>query len=276
MNKYQDMKLGKILAIAGCKMVPHGSAINVVTENDVVVLSGTIDDIRERVAFNCHHYGEPIVHPSVKTFHEEAPAQKVQRAAAAYKIQKAMDHELSVHTLQLSSDDSGDEGSSSRPRKPVKNTGSTGGGIDSRALPENRVGALQERFRKSGVTPEYEFKETPMAKTGGNQDSKHSFSCKVRVGKGVCWGNGRTKKLAKQDAAGNLLIKIMNGLDPLAFKQDAGVSDRKRKNRNTRITKEQIVDWEGQKLEKYRHPAKNQGRGGKKNAGNTAEVSPAR
>jgi len=245
MNKYQDMKLGKILAIAGCKMVPHGSTINVVAADGVTVLNGDIDEIRERVAFNCYYYGDPIVHPSATPFNQESAANKTERAAAAFKIQKAMDSHLADYMVDANSDASDDSVSSCSSGSSagigaelldaIKKAGKTSvmGGAGARSLPENRVGALQEKYQPSGIIPEYRF----VNNRGPPHTAMHV--CIVKVGPVTCRGKGKTKKDAKQEAAGVLLLRIMAGEMPVM--SDPPVA---RTGKKTRVTQEQIDAWE--------------------------------
>lgn len=224
------MKLGQILAIAGCKLVPNGSAVNV-TKDGTVVMSGSIDEIRERVAFNCHHHDDPIYYgrPRLsKSDNGKTPATQAKIEAAGRLINKAIDAELPEHSDEKTkSDGRGNRGGSAGADKPSNTQkvfpraciGQKNGARQEKKiryiLPDNRVGALQEMYHTehrsyhTGVIPRYEFSDKPVP------PGEHHH-CSVRLGELLCRGKGLTKKLAKQDAAGIMLLDIMHGKDPFA------------------------------------------------------------
>lgn len=208
------MKLGQILATVGCKLVPNGSVVNI-TKDGTVVMSGSIDEIRERVAFNCHHHDDPIYYGRPRLSKNDigkTPATQAKIEAAGRLINKAIDAELP----ELS-----DENTQGFPRACIgqgENKSSRNGAGQGKKiryiLPDNRVGALQEMCHTesrshTGVIPRYEFNDTPVP------PGEHHH-CSVRLGELLCRGKGLTKKLAKQDAAGIMLLDIMHGKDPFA------------------------------------------------------------
>jgi len=228
--KYQDMKLGKILTIAGCRMIPNGDSIDVTASDGVVVLRGGIKEIREQLAFNCHYYGEPIVHPSAKPFRDESDAVKTQRAAAAYRIDQAMDKELAIHKVSLDSDDAETEVSdsqsevSSQPEfLQVIEKVAEGKGKQPVGLPDNRVGALQEHCQPEGKMPQYRF----LRNRGPPHNPMHV--CIVSVGSVTARGKAKTKKAAKHDAAGNLMQKL--------------VGEPEKAGTGKGITQKEILEW---------------------------------
>jgi hypothetical protein len=235
--KYQDMKLGKILAIAGCRMIPNGKSIDVTASDGVVVLRGDIQEIREQLAFNCHYYGEPIVHPSAKPFQGESNAVKTQRAAAAYRIDQAMDKELAIHKVTLDSNDTDSEASdsqsdeSSQPEflQAIERAPESEGTKSPVALPENRVGALQEHCQPGGKMPQYRF----LRNKGPPHNTMHV--CIVSVGSVTARGKAKTKKAAKHEAAGNLLHKLVG--EP----ELAGAGQR--------ISQKEIMEWGEQPID---------------------------
>jgi hypothetical protein len=235
--KYQDMKLGKILAIAGCRMIPNGKGIDVTASDGVVVLRGGIQEIREQLAFNCHYYGEPIVHPSAKPFKDESSAVKTQRAAAAYRIDQAMDKELAIHKVALDSNDTDSEASdsqsdeSSQPEflQAIERASESEGGKQPVMLPENRVGALQEHCQPDGRMPQYRF----LRNKGPPHNTMHV--CIVSVGNVTARGKAKTKKAAKHEAAGNLLQKLVG--EP----EEAGTGQR--------VSQKEIMEWGEQPID---------------------------
>jgi len=249
MNKYREMKLGQIFATVGCKVVPKGSVLDVIKDG-TVVMSGSIDEIRERVAFNCHHHDDPIYYGRSRLSAKDngkTPATQAKIVAAGQQINEAIDAELpecSDETCEEPDDQAG--GSVGREGKKVRHVfGALQENVNllypekshlrasmaettksakkvRHILPDNRVGALQEMYHADGVIPRYEFKDTgnvPVPPGGYHH-------CSVLLGELLRWGKGPTKKAAKQDAAGVMLLDIMHGKDP--FKKEG--HGRKKKN----------------------------------------------
>lgn len=254
MNKYREMKLGQILATVNSKLAPNGATVNVVTDDGVVVMTGTIEEIRERVAFNCHFHDDPIHSGRAKLSLLKNGGGKTSLAQEKIVQQKngvtAMGPRDKVHTEDRarSNGTAGDEGRDKRGGPAGARTVRANRNVPGHEkLPDNRVGALQEMYHADGTIPRYEFKDT--GDTPVLPGEYHH--CSVRVGHLLCWGKGLTKKAAKQDAAGVMLLDIMRGRDP--FKVD------KRGGKNRGVSKvvpdERIAKWEDLYLQKFdRYP----------------------
>merc|ERR1719278_1352853 len=87
------LTLNGILATAGCRMVANRGYIDVTAEDGTVVLRGDIFDVRDRVIFNYHFYGEPIIHPSARPACADFATDKMRKAMAYLNIAQAMDEQ---------------------------------------------------------------------------------------------------------------------------------------------------------------------------------------
>eukprot|EP01084_Bolivina_argentea_P158661 276359_1 len=92
------MKLKDCLQHFGCEMRPSPRVgfVDIVAENGVIVMSGTIDEIRERFNLNTVAYGVPIIHPSAKVSTKSATG-IIKKGAKNNEILREIDEEKKRH-----------------------------------------------------------------------------------------------------------------------------------------------------------------------------------
>lgn len=243
-----SFRLGKVLALAGCKMVANGHRIDVQTEDGTVVLQGDIFDIRDRVIFNYHFYGEPIVHPNAWPLFEDSAAEAMRRSMAILSIEKSV-VEKNLGMTMLESDDSGlsetdseapclvDVCEGSNADVPVEENQPLNGTVNKGEMPEGNDGLaakksepddletedpvecglydpvkqLEHYFATVGIEPKYRF-------AYNKQDDR--CLCILSAGDGVARGKGFGKKQAKAEAADNMIEKLQCGSGPYESKAD--------------------------------------------------------
>lgn len=198
--------LGNLLRRSGCRMEPDGYRVKVVAFDGAVLLEGDIYDIRDRVTFNCYYYGDPIIHPRVETLYSKSADF---RTAAAYIIEQTMGNEWGMVTLDPDSMGWDIYGEGSKDDLPEEECELDGGAdIPLYGLPRNRVGALQYYFQSLDVMPKYYFERF------SSPPYKEMYTSVVTAGNGSARGVGYTVFAAKQAAAGNMMMKIQDGVGP--------------------------------------------------------------
>lgn len=237
-------RLGKVLALAGCKMVANGQRIDVHTEDGTVVLQGDIFEIRDRVIFNYHFYGEPIVHPKAWPLFDDSVAEAMRRSMAILAIETKTVVEKNLGMTVLESDDSGlsdtdvavedcEESNAEsvegcQPLSGAVCEGDMSKDEDHPAVKKPRpdepvaedpgkhglyepVKVLERHFAAAGIKPKYRFAQN-------KRDDK--CLCILNAGDGVARGEGPDKIRAKAEAADNMIEQLQCGIGPHEEKAD--------------------------------------------------------
>jgi len=216
------MKLKDCLQHFGCEMRPSIKVgfVDIVADNGVIVISGTIDEIREKLNLNTVAYGVPIVHPSAK-MSSKSTTSIIKKGAKNNEILREMDEEKKRHqenmealavahdieaakvkleVLSMGDDDEMECGSDVDDESIVAHVEAPPAGF---VLPNNKVGALQEKYQARGIFPLY----TIIRKQGPPHGV--SFTCQVNLGYLEFRATGNTKQAAKQAAAGKMLYSVV-------------------------------------------------------------------
>jgi len=204
--------------------------VDIVAENGVIVMSGTIDELRERLNLNTVAYGVPIIHPSAKVS-TKSTASIIKKGAKNNEILREIDekkrHQENMEALAVArdievakaklevlsmGDDEDMEYSSDVDDEPIlAHVEAPPAGF---ILPNNKVGALQEKYQAKGIFPLY----TIIRRQGPPHDV--AFTCQVNLGFLEFRATGQTKQAAKQAAAGKMLYSVID-TDP--FKEPGPV-----------------------------------------------------
>jgi hypothetical protein len=230
-------------------MVANDHRIDVQTEDGTVVLQGDIFDIRDRVIFNYHFYGEPIVHPNAWPLFEDSAANAMRRSMAVLAIEKSV-AEYKLGMTVLESDDSGlsetetevpdlvnDESEPAMADVPMEVDQPLDGAVPKGKMPEDDyrpaakkhrpdepvaedpgdwnphdpVKTLELHFEPVGIKPKYRY-------THNIRDGR--CLCILNAGNGVARGKGLSKRRAKVEAAENMIVQLQCGSGPFEQKAD--------------------------------------------------------
>jgi hypothetical protein len=195
--------------------------VDIVAEDGVIVMSGTIDQLRENLYLNTENYGEPIVHPSA-TVSTRSASTIIKKGAKNNPILAEMEEEKRRHQenmevlavardielakakleiLCIEDDDAMEGGSDVDDESVTAHVEAPPKGF---ILPNNKVGALQEKYQSRGIFPLY----TVVRKQGPPHDV--SFTCQVNLGYLEFRATGQTNQAAKQAAAGKMLYSVID------------------------------------------------------------------
>jgi hypothetical protein len=211
--------------------------VDIVAEDGAIVMSGDIDQIRERLYLNTVAYGEPIVHPSAPRSARSSSIIKnkqVKDNAILHEMGKEKKrHQENMEALAVARDIEAAKSKLEILKIEDEEEMEGGSDVDDELyahveappkgflLPNNKVGALQEKYQSRGVFPLYTVVR--------RQGPPHSvlFTCQVNLGYLESRATGQTKQAAKQAAAGKMLYSVID-TNPLVEPSLAPKKDKKK------------------------------------------------
>lgn len=217
------LTLNGILATAGCRMVANRGYIDVTAEDGTVVLRGDIFDVRDRVIFNYHFYGEPIIHPSARPACADFATDKMRKAMAYLNIAQAMD-EQSLDYVPLEEDrcEILDRGCENTVHQCAEQLGNVSAEelLGSAIPPGAEISMKDECAGMESTDPKEALIELLLPT---NFDTQYRFihsnfykayTCILHVGNAVVRGQAFTRDKARDNAAAKMVRRIQEGKGP--------------------------------------------------------------
>jgi hypothetical protein len=204
-------------------MVANGGYVDVTAEDGTVVLRGDILDVRDRVIFNYHFYGEPIIHPSARPACADFISDRAQKAMAYLNIAEAMD-ERKLDFVPLEEDrcevlEGGPE-YTARPRAEELNSDSAEALLGC-AMPSDAQITIKEESVSMEISDPKEALIDLLLTTNFQTQYRfvHSnlykaYTCILHVGNAVARGQAFTKDKARDNAAAKMVRRIKDGKGP--------------------------------------------------------------